>query len=170
MNLESLGTIAEIIAAVGVILSLLYLAKQIRASSDTENARAFESAINSWHLATANLLDDKNRDVFMKGLGDYESLTDSETFHFHALSAQLIDRFEIMLQFEHLRVTEKGHLTNMIGPFVKDLFNYPGFRSYWDGESAYFSRNLIRWYEENVEGKEKTSAGYIGQIFDESGG
>jgi len=170
MNLDSLGTIAEIVAAVGVIFSLLYLAKQIRASSDTENARAFESAINSWHLATANLLDDKNRDLFMKGLGEYQSLTDSETLHFHAMSAHLIDRFEIMLQFERLGVTEQGHLTNMIGPFVKDLFNYPGFRSYWDGESPYFSRNLIQWYEENVEGKEDMAAGYIGQIFDDSAG
>lgn len=168
MNLESLGTIAEIIAAVGVIFSLLYLAKQIRTSSDTENARAFESAINSWHLATANLLDVKNRDLFMKGLADYESLSDNETLHFHAMSAHMIDRFEIMLQFEKLGITEKGHLTNMIGPFIMDLFNYPGFRSYWDGEAPYFSQNLIQWHKENVEGREMGATGYIGQIFGEA--
>ncbi len=168
MTLELLGTIAEIVAAVGVIFSLLYLARQIRISSDTENARAFESAINSWHLATANLLDENNRDLFMKGLADYETLSDNETLHFHAMSAQMIDRFEIMLQFEHLGVTETGHLTNMIGPFIRDLFNYPGFRSYWDGESPYFSRNLIRWHKENVDGKEHVASGYIGQIFGES--
>jgi hypothetical protein len=78
----------------------LYLAKQIRGSSNTENSRAFESAINSFHQATGNLLDENNLDLFMKGLTDYESLTDKETLKFHVLAVHFIDRFEIMLQFE----------------------------------------------------------------------
>lgn len=167
MDLNLLGTFAEIVAAAGVIWSLLYLARQIKASSNTENARAFESAINSWHQATANLLVEANRVLFLKGLKDYDSLTDSERFHFHALSAHLVDRFEIVLQFEHLGITDKGHLSQMIGPFIKDLLEYPGFRGYWDGESPYFSQNLIQWHKKHVEDQKGPATGYAGNIFSE---
>jgi hypothetical protein len=145
---------------------LLYLAKQIRTGSDIEEARAFESAINSWHQATGNMLVEGNRDVFMKGLAEYDSLTDKETFHFHALSAHLIDRFEIILQFERLGITEKYHLVNMIGPFISDLLNYPGFQKYWESESPYFSRYLIEWRKDNVSTLEHSVTGYAGQIFE----
>ena len=166
MNLDLVSTVAEIIAALGVIVSLLYLAKQLRAGSDIEEARAFESAINSWHQATGNLLIEGNREVFLKGLADYESLSESETLHFHALSAHLIDRLEIVLQFERLEITEKGHLVNMLGPFIKDLLSHPGFQKYWQSESPYFSKYLIKWHQTNVGTGENSVTGYAGQIFE----
>ena len=168
MNLIFLSSVAEIIAAIGVIFSLLYLARQIRDSSKTENARAFESAINSFHLATNNLLDDANRDLFLNGLSDYDSLSQSEVIKFHVLSAHIVDRFEIMLQFEALEITDKGHLSNMIGPMIKDWLTLPGFRTYWDRESVYFSENMRQWFRENVEGRENQVAGAIGEVFGES--
>ena len=164
MNWDVTSTVAEIVAAVGVISSLLYLAKQIKGSSNTENARAFESAINSFHQATSNLLETGNLDLFMKGLADYESLSDSETVKFHVLSVHFIDRFEIMLQFERLNVTDKRHLTGMFGPIMRDWLTYPGFRTVWDRESPYFSVNLRQWHQENIEGKELSATGYVGKI------
>jgi len=164
MSWETAGTIAEIIAAAGVIFSLLYLAKQIRGSSNTENARAFESAINSFHQATGNLLDADNKVIFMKGLSDYDSLSDDQTLQFHVLAVHLIDRFEIMLQFERLKITGKGHLTGMFGPIMQDWLSHPGFRTVWDRESPYFSINLRQWHQENVEGKNLSATGYVGEI------
>jgi len=164
VNWDVASTVAEIVAAVGVIFSLLYLARQIRGSSNTENSRAFESAINSFHRATANLLDTGNLDLFMKGLADYESLSESETLKFHVLAVHFIDRFEIMLQFERLNITDKGHLTGMFGPIMRDWLNYPGFRTVWDRESPYFSVNLRQWHHENIEGKELSATGYVGKI------
>ena len=168
MNLEFVSTIAEIVAAIGVIFSLLYLAKQIRSSSNTENARAFESAINSFHLATGNLLEDSNRELFMKGLVEYEDLSESEMFKFHALSAHIVDRFEIMLQFEALGITDKGHLSNMIGPMIKDWLTYPGFRTYFERELPYFSKNMQTWYRDNAEGGIRDTTGYIGEMLGDS--
>ena len=167
MNWDVASNVAEIVAAVGVIFSLLYLARQIRGSSNTENSRAFESAINSFHQATANLLDTGNLDLFMKGLADYESLSESETLKFHVLAVHIIDRFEIMLQFERLNITDKGHLTGMFGPIMRDWLNYPGFRTVWDRESPYFSINLRQWHQENIEGKELSTTGYVGKILTE---
>jgi hypothetical protein len=100
----------------------------------------------------------------MKRLADYESLSDSETVKFHVLSVHLIDRFEIMLQFERLNVTDKGHLTGMFGPIMQDWLTYPGFRTVWDRESPYFSVNLRQWHKENIEGKELSATGYVGKI------
>jgi hypothetical protein len=168
MNWDAAGTVAEIVAAVGVIFSLLYLAKQIKGSSNTENSRAFESAINSFHQATSNLLDVGNLDVFMRGLSDYESLNNAETLQFHVLTVHFIDRFEIMLQFERLNITDKGHLTGMFGPIMQDWLSHPGFRAVWDRESPYFSINLRQWHQEFVEGKELSVTGFVGEIVSEN--
>ena len=100
----------------------------------------------------------------MKGISDYESLSDDETLQFHVLAVHFIDRFEIMLQFERLKIADKGHLTGMFGPIMQDWLSHTGFRTVWDRESPYFSINLRQWHKENVEGKNLSATGYVGEI------
>ena len=68
MNWDAIGAIAELGGAIGVILTLFYLAVQIKISSAADNANAYQSLMDSWHQATALLLEPGNRATFIKAL------------------------------------------------------------------------------------------------------
>ena len=170
MNWDAIGAVAELLGAIGVIGSLLYLAAQIRRSSASDDAKTFESVTNSWHQATANLLDASNRVAFLKGLDGYDALDDDGRFHFHVLVAQILDRFDTMLHFEQLGVSEKGHLSGMYGVAVRDCMSHPGFQAFWRAEHGYFSSTMQAWMASHgpeIDGL--SDSGYLARI-NRSGG
>ena len=149
MNWEAIGAVGEIGGAIGVIATLFYLALQIRRSTASENATAHEDLMNSWHQATALLLDSNNRATFIRALDDYDDLNDDERFQFHILAAQMLDRFESMLQFRFLGVTNKIQPAEQMTPFVIDLMNNLGFQRFWQAEHASFSSEMKSWMKKH---------------------
>jgi hypothetical protein len=165
MNWEAVGAISEIGGAVGVIATLVYLALQIRRSTASENANAYDDLMNGWHQGTALLLESSNRTTFMKALDGYDKLDDDERVQFHVLAAQMLDRFESMLQFRVLGVADKTHPAEQFTPFVVDLMSNMGFQRFWQAEHGYFSSEMKNWMKEhcpNVE--ESTESGFAANI------
>ena len=83
MNWDAIGAVAEAIAAIGVIASLIYLAFQIRASS---RASAIESRIQTIRLLSdvmdGVVLNEVINDVYQRGLSNHESLSKDEYLRF----------------------------------------------------------------------------------------
>jgi hypothetical protein len=139
MNWDALGAVAELGGAIGVIATLFYLALQIRRSAAVENANAYDNLVNGWHNATALLLDSENRATFLKAIDGYDELSEDERFQFHVLVAKLLDRFESMLQFRFLRVTNRIHPAEQYTPMIADFMSSDGFQKFWKAEHLYYS-------------------------------
>ena len=76
-----------------------------------------------------------------------------------------MDRFDLILHFESLRITNPGHLSNMFGPMLKDFMTNPGFRSFWQAEHLYFSPIMKDWVSKNcpeIDGLRES--GYLANI------
>jgi len=58
MNLGDLADVAEIVSAVGVILSLIYLAIQIRQNTTSVRAASFQELLNHVAMLNLRLVDD----------------------------------------------------------------------------------------------------------------
>lgn len=157
MDWDAIGAIAELGGAIGVIATLFYLGLQIRRSASAENANAYYDLVNGWHHATALLLESNSRATFMRALDGYDDLTDDERFQFHILAAQIVDRFESMLQFRFLGVTDKTHPDEQYTPFVADLMSNVGFKRFWQAEQSYFSPQMKRWIEEHCPDAARSS-------------
>jgi hypothetical protein len=79
MTLEQLANLAEIVGSIGVIITLIYLARQIR-----QNTRALNGA--TMQAVTADVRDElkwfaQNSDLFTKGKNEDERLTPQEHDH-----------------------------------------------------------------------------------------
>lgn len=165
MNWDALGAVAELGGAVGVIVTLAYLATQIRRSSAVENANAYQSIMNSWHQATALLLDSENRATFLKALSQYDELSEDERLLFHMQAAQMLDRFESMLHFRFLGVTDKVHPAEQFTSAIKDLMSNPGFARFWQAESLYYSPARRDWVSKHCpELGDPDAAGYFSRV------
>ena len=95
MNWEALGATADMIGSLGVIVTLGYLAVQIRQNTRSVRGAAYQSIIES--IASANDMLANNPQlsgVFRAGQEGTSELTEDETRTFHHLMNSFVRRFE----------------------------------------------------------------------------
>jgi len=98
LSIQDWGAIGEIVGALAVVASLIYLAMQIRQSTrqismSLESAKlaAFERTVDSSNHAREILITNPEvADLFLKGLADYRSLPASEKFRCNMLFRNLL--------------------------------------------------------------------------------
>ena len=85
MNWDAIGAIAESLGALAVIISLIYLAAQVRQTRVQLRAQAEDNLISRTFDAFSPVYDDQNAQIFRKGLQDPDSLNEDEAFVFRLL-------------------------------------------------------------------------------------
>ncbi len=78
MNWEAIGVIAEVVAAIAVIVSLLYLAMQIRTHNREARLAALHDISVGFREATAKFANEDISEIFVRANEDYDALSDAE--------------------------------------------------------------------------------------------
>ena len=94
MNWDAIGAVSEIVGAFAVVVSLLYLAVQVKQGAALSKADSFERACESWNTAMEPLLDPMNAELFHRGTQTYFELDEIERSRFGILLGRLILSFE----------------------------------------------------------------------------
>jgi len=98
MNWDAIGAIGEIIGAAAVVLTLGYLAIQIRQSTKLANAEAHERAVEYWSEATAPLMNPEMAELFQNGCESYKTLNRIDRMRFDTLISNMIMSFELAME------------------------------------------------------------------------
>lgn len=85
MNWEVVTSIAEVIGAVAVVISLIYLAKQIKQNSRHLENQAENDVYTRVNQAYDPIYEGNNGEIMWKGLHNPDELTESEAFVFDLL-------------------------------------------------------------------------------------
>ena len=91
MNWDAIGAIAELLGAIGVIASLVYLATQIRQSREqmSQNTQAMRASgyqhfADSWNQVMNRGMDNPERERAVRlGMLDYTNLSEEDVFRFN---------------------------------------------------------------------------------------
>ena len=131
MSLEDLGNIGEFVAAVGVIISLLYLAVQIRQNTRSVRDSAFQEVIHSIAEITTQLgTNPQSASLLRKATRSPGNLNEDEWFQFANLAYSMMNTYQI-----HHWLHERGLLDDSVWtPTVNNLRNHmslPGFQAWW---------------------------------------
>ena len=131
MNWDAIGTIAEVAGAVAVVLTLLYLAIQIRQSTTATRAGTSSYIDGALARILAPLRDNPEfAAVWLKGCKDLESLDEIERLRF---TSHLLDMLNLA---EHIHQLEKQGLSGThidYIPWLSLLYrDNPGIRSFLD--------------------------------------
>ncbi len=80
MNWEAVGAVGESLGAIGVIVSLVYLASQIRTQNRASRVSAATEWTNQWNLFLGSFAEHSElSEIWMKGTSDFSSLNPVET-------------------------------------------------------------------------------------------
>ena len=91
MNWEALGAIAELLGAIGVILTLLYLSRQIDNNSKQLEGSAVVAIAEYERSMLEDIFDnEKLWDIIKRGNGDWDSLNEEDQSMFAVWNLSLI--------------------------------------------------------------------------------
>lgn len=138
MNWEAIGAVGEILGAVGVIATLIYLAVQIRQSTAATNRSNVRHSLESQNAALASLLEESVAELFIRGLKSLDSLNEVERYRFDNAFVQWVS------------ACEQAFLDSREGNFSSDSFRVfenaivgymltPGGKQWWEESQAWFS-------------------------------
>ena len=139
MNWQALGAIGELVGALAVVVSIIYLAIQIRLNSKLLQSAAQDS-ISLKYAQTMNMsgASPENAAIFHKGLLDTRSLRPEETTHFLLMMANTF----IQMDYSHLLYLE-GNISRerweTLFQSIQHYMSLPGGRFYWKVQG----RNII---------------------------
>ena len=145
MNWEAIGAVGDAAGAIGVIITLGYLAIQIRQNTASQKSHTiqvmFESYVGHLQLCAS---DPEVGRVFLSGIRDQSGLTDEELVRFHFLMMSLLRRQEnIYLQGSHGRILDEDWAA-LTKSFL-DTLARPGAREFWSVHSGRFNAKFAGW-------------------------
>ena len=131
MTIQDLGSLGEIVGALATIITLAYLAIQIRANTRmmaTQSRHRTEEISSRYNMALAQ--DPQLADLFRRGLGGTESLTPTEQVQFSFLFGRILAAVETAFDDFETKVSDRAGFDRHING-VLPLLRSPGGRSYW---------------------------------------
>lgn len=147
MNWEAIGAIGELAGALAVVLSLGYLALQIRENTRALRRTASAAAVEGVREWSHRLIDDASANLlFRKGLEGMDALSEEERARFVPLM------FNFMKTFEHLHYE---YTQDALAPDVWAGWEYvargyltsPGAGDYYAERRPCFNPRFQEWVE-----------------------
>ena len=148
MNWEAISAIGQIVGAIAVVISLIYVASEVRRNTNATHLAAMRSlndAFNRWVQQLGQYPD--LEELYRRGLRDLESLEDTEIVRFAAL---MQGAFRILEEVYHLQA--KGHLEKSVWrgweAAMRDVNGYPGVQAWWRLRSHWFSEGFVKFVDQ----------------------
>jgi len=158
LNFESLGNIGEFIAAIGVVISLCYVAYEVRKNSVIQLRGNHRALMTGLHDAIRPAVENAEfANLYASAIEDMSNLTSGERYQvdmytmswLHSIEIALVDYEKGLMDEETLepyKAAVAGHLRR------------PGGTQWWNERRAWFSRtgqdaidSIIR--DDTIEGK-----------------
>ena len=171
MDLDALGNLGDFLGGVGVVITLVYLAiqirqntRQLRVAADAARTTALEDTtlgVNRWiEKITANK---DLADVWRRGLEDPGQLDEADFVRFQYMSTQLILTWQISYRRnQHLEDDELWAYNRL---YIKMYMRSPGFQAIWAGTRGLMTPGFVSEVDELAERAAARESAQNGQSF-----
>ena len=147
MSLEQLGVIAEIIGAIAIIATLVYLSRQIKDSARASRSAAVTDATTGMQAFYLELgSNPETSRLFLDGLTKPESLSQEAQFQYLMMMHSCFLGFQRSF-FLAREGTLDVALRDGIGTAMHSVNQLPGMHLYWRQRKNYFQPEFVEWVE-----------------------
>ena len=161
MNWQAIGTVAEIVSALAVVVTLAYLAVQIRDSARASRAAAVTDAttgMQAWYQELGSSA--ASAKLFLDGMKNPSGLSTHELFQFVMLVHAAFLGFQRSFFLSRAGTLDIS-LRDSIGTAVRAVNHLPGMEYYWAHRKAFFQPEFREWIEQ-LMAQESVSVGIFG--------
>jgi hypothetical protein len=131
MNWEIGAAIAEMVGAIAVVISLIYLALQIREQTN-QSRLAAQHEVSSGIREVSNLYASEDiSDIFVRANKDFESMSDAELVRLIVVTTNLLRGWEEAFLEKRDGYLEAGNWETLSRDYTQ-LMGAPSFRRIWE--------------------------------------
>ena len=156
MNWDAVGATAELLAAFGVLFSLIYLGLQIRQNTRWLRQQAFQLSTNEIRRWTSRIaVSDSSAKLWLKGQRNYEDLDEVESIRFSMIVFEQLSIYSTYLMHdedEMLGLLESAEIN--IGSWIRSGW----FLKWWVGWSVQFPPELQTYVNDLIKRREAEGA------------
>ena len=146
MNWDAVGAVAEVVGALGVIISLVYLALQIRQSNSTDKLTATLSLQESYNQVGDIFL--REGSYLSAGLQDFSSLDIEGQLKFAVTYHLFFGHMELIYGHDQRGVVD-ADLTNRMYATLRTHYEFPGVAQWWELRGKHGFSNAFVAFVEN---------------------
>jgi hypothetical protein len=159
VNWEAIGAIAELLGALGVIISLVYLATQIRQNTQSVRMSSHHGIADQFTQTNlAAVHDPQLIDLITRGSLDAESLSDAERARFYAYIMAIFRTYEELFQLDRKGLAD-NELWEARQRSMRNWLARPGVRTWWSTEwSEAYVDSFRAVVEEEIKKSDSTAA------------
>ena len=145
VNREAISAIGQIVGAIGVVVSLIYVATEVRNSARATQLASRRSISEIFTLLSRQLAEHPDlRELYYRGLHDFESLEGTDLVGFAQVMLQLFRAYE-EAYYGHLEGDVDPRLWRGWEAAMRDINGYPGVQAYWRSRSHWYSEEFAKY-------------------------
>jgi hypothetical protein len=150
ITLQDLGNLGEILAAVGMVVSVLYLAIQVRQNTRSVRASTYQAFSESFRdFRTLLIGDERLGALWGKGLRSRSELSMSERAQFDALLMNFLRGVEVSFYQETQGLLDAAFYKGWLDEAVA-IWRQPGPREWWSENSRFFNSEFRAVWERRL--------------------
>ncbi len=157
LTLEQSYYIAQVVAAVILVLSVIYLALQVRQNTHAMRLSNFQSVSAGW-ASILNMLtkNEEVADIYRRGMVAYDALNDIEQFRFRMMGMQFLRTFNENFEQQHEGAVRKARQEASQRAHL-DVMQTPGMQVVWSSRKHWFPDDF-QVYMDNIIERSATEA------------
>ena len=148
MTIGELGSLGEFIASIAVIISVLYLAYQIRAQRMDEKRRAALALYDQWNDAASNV-DRESAELGLRAMRDFDGLDAADQMRAGLALTRLLKGHEA-LYYLYLDGALEADAWSTMNVSVRMTVKTPSFLEYWLPRQETFRPRFRELVEEHL--------------------
>ena len=137
MSWDAIGAIGEILGALAVFCSLIYLAIQIKIQNQESRSSSVHEVLGAYRTTITFLLNDEMATIWAKGMKDFDSLTETERLRFVVYLTSAMKSFEDAYYQSRQGRLEPEIWHALLAPLI-DVKSTAAFDRYWEMRQHHF--------------------------------
>ena len=150
MNWNAIGAIGEILGAIAVLVTLIYLARQIRHNTEETRAARVEGTLKDQAKYNQMLAQDSDlARIYWTAVEDVDQLTDAEKNRWiHTCSVVLRNSEIAYFHYRQGHLPEPIHLSRE--RWIRRFMGTSGFRWWWEQYADVLDPEFVAYVEETL--------------------
>ena len=149
MNWDAIGAVGEIIGAGAVVVSLLYLALQVKTQNRESRLAATHDIFEAWRTTAATYQVSENAELLIKALDNFDDMSDTERFRVIAIVTPTLRIWE-EAYYQRLDGRLDDQIWESMSRFFADAMSTQSWQKVWALRGHVYS-DKFREYVDTVE-------------------
>ena len=147
LKLGELAHYAEIAAAITVVVSLIYVGRQVEENTAAIRSSTMQAVANSSDIALQNQAADEDLTrIRMTGNADISALTELEAIRYMSFNRGQWLRMQNIYAQQQLGVLDEGFWYTY-SRIICDIYSPPGVRATWSDHSGVLEPDFVKFVE-----------------------